>query len=123
MEVDYGDYEGRTSDEIHRENPDWNLFTDGCPGGETVAEISARADRVIRQLRSCEEGAVLLFSHMHFMRFLTARWIQLPGHKARRFLLSTAALSVLGFEHNLDEPVVRLWNDCGHVASELKNGQ
>lgn len=110
QEWDYGDYEGRRTADIRTERPDWELFRDGSPGGESVAAIGARADRVIARLRTVD-GHVLLFSHGHFLRVLAARWLGLPVRDARLFVLSTAALSILGYEHNLEEPAVRLWND------------
>ena len=115
VEVDYGQYEGRWTADIREEAPGWDLFRDGCPGGESVAEIIARADRVIERLRSDLQGNVLLFTHMHFLRFLAARWTLLPGAEGRRFLLTTASLSILGYEHTRNEPVIRLWNDDRHV--------
>jgi broad specificity phosphatase PhoE len=114
MEVDYGQYEGLRTAEIRAESPGWDLFRDGCPGGESVAAVTARADRVLGRLRGLP-GNMLLFSHMHLLRFLAARWIRLSGPEARRFLLGTASLSILGYEHTLDEPVIRLWNDDRHV--------
>jgi broad specificity phosphatase PhoE len=113
----YGDYEGRRTADIRAERPDWLLFRDGCPGGESVAAISARADRVIARLRAID-GHILIFSHGHFLRILAARWLGLTGQDARLFLLSTAALSILGYEHNREEPAVRLWNDNRHVLGE-----
>ena len=107
----YGDYEGKTSVEIRAQRPDWNLFRDGCPGGESVSDIAARADRVVNRLRSVE-GAVLLFSHSHFLRMLTARWLKLDANAARCFVLNTTSVSILGYEHGPDDPVIRLWNDC-----------
>ncbi len=115
VEIDYGQYEGLRTEDIHAESPNWNLFSDGCPGGESVAEISARADRVIEHLQSDVQGNALLFTHMHFLRFLAARWIRLAGAEGRRFLLTTASLSILGYEHSFDNPVIRLWNDDRHV--------
>ncbi len=115
QEWDYGQYEGRRTADIRRERPGWYLFRDGCPGGESVAAIGARADRLIARLRAID-GRVLLFSHGHVLRVLAARWLGLPAGDARHFLLSTAALSVLGYEHHLDEPVIRLWNDDRHVV-------
>ena len=110
-EWDYGDYEGRLSTEIHAARPDWNIFRDGCPGGETPAQISDRADRVIARLRTLE-GNIALFSHGHFGRVLAARWVQLPVRDAQRFLLGTASLSLLGFEHaNPAAPVIERWNE------------
>lgn len=116
MEWNYGDYEGRRSADIHQERPDWFLFRDGCPGGENADQVGARADHVIARLRK-EAGNALIFSHGHFLRVFAARWLGLPARDARYFLLSTAALSVLGYEHNqLDEPAIRLWNDDHHVT-------
>jgi probable phosphoglycerate mutase len=109
-EWDYGDYEGLRTAEILKSRPDWNLFRDGCPHGEMPAEISNRADRLISRLQALE-GNVALFSHGHFGRVLAARWIGLPVNEAQRFLLSTASLSILGYEHNnVGEPVIALWN-------------
>jgi len=111
VEWDYGDYEGLTSAEIRRQRPTWNLFRDGCPGGESLTEISARADRVIQRARAMDND-VLLFSSGHFSRVLTARWLGLDASCGRLFLLGTTTLSVLGYEHDLNEPVIRLWNDA-----------
>jgi probable phosphoglycerate mutase len=109
-EWDYGDYEGKRSADILPTRPDWNLFRDGCPRGETPAQISDRADRLIVRLRVLD-GNVALFSHGHFGRVLAARWIGLPVSEAQRFLLDTASLNILGYEHNLAEsPVIALWN-------------
>jgi broad specificity phosphatase PhoE len=109
-EWDYGDYEGKRTAEIRRERPGWNLFREGCPNGEMPAQVSDRADRCIAHLRLLE-GNVALFSHGHFGRVLAARWIGLPASEARRFLLGTASVSILGFEHeSLEEPVIALWN-------------
>lgn len=109
-EWDYGDYEGLRPIEIRQRRPDWNVFRDGCPGGESPSQISQRADRSIDRLRTLE-GNIAVFSHGHFGRVFAARWIGLQVEQAQRFLLSTASLSVLGFEHNrADEPAVFLWN-------------
>lgn len=116
MEWDYGQYDGKTTAEIRKEYPDWSLFRDGCPGGESVAAVGARADRVIGRLRGTEDR-ILLFGHSHFFRVLAARWLNLPPADGRFFCLSTASLSVLGYEHSRDEPVVRLWNDDRHVTT------
>jgi probable phosphoglycerate mutase len=109
-EWDNGDDEGRTSAEILKSRPDWNLFRDGSPRGETPAQISARADRFIAHLRALD-GNVALFSHSHFGRVLAARWIGLPVVQAQHFLLSTASISVLCYEHDrTGQPAIALWN-------------
>ena len=115
LEWDYGEYEGRRTAEIHAERPDWQLFRDGCPGGESPAQVAARADRAVSRLRAAQ-GDVLLFSSGHFLRVLAVRWIgqDLTAH-ARSFMLSTASLSALGYEDSLSRPVVRLWNETRHV--------
>jgi broad specificity phosphatase PhoE len=115
QEWDYGQYEGRRTIDIRKERPGWYLFSDGCPGGESVEAIGARADRVVARLRAIEDN-VLVFSHGHILRVLAARWLGLPAGEARLFLLSTAALSILGYEHALNEPTIRLWNDDRHVV-------
>jgi probable phosphoglycerate mutase len=115
VEWNYGAYEGKRTAEIHQERPDWNLFRDGCPGGESIAEVGARADRVIARLRTLE-GDVLLFSSGHFLRVLAARWLGVDPSAGRFFVLSTATLSILGYEHNKAEPAIRLWNDGRHTG-------
>lgn len=114
MEWDYGQYEGLLSAEIHKNRPDWKLFRDGCPGGESPAQVGERADRVIERVRAIA-GNVLLFSSGHFLRVLASRWLALGPGEGRCFVLSTASLSALGYEHDLSEPVIRLWNDDHHV--------
>ena len=117
VEWDYGQYEGLHTADIHRQRPGWQLFRDGCPGGESPEQVGERADRVVRRVRSVN-GNVLLFSSGHFIRALAARWLGLGlcwggGH----FLLSPASLSILGYEHSLCQPVIRLWNDDHHTVS------
>lgn len=115
-EWNYGQYEGLTSSQILQQRPDWDLFRDGCPGGESPQQIGERADRVVERVRRVT-GDVLLFSSGHFIRVLTARWLGLgPGVGGRYFLLSPASLSALSYEHNLSRPVIRLWNDDHHVG-------
>jgi broad specificity phosphatase PhoE len=115
VEWNYGQYEGRRSAEIHAECPDWQLFRDGCPGGESPGQVGERADRVVERIRAVP-GNVLLFSSGHFIRVLAARWLALgPGSAGRYFALSTASLSALGYEHNRSQPVIQLWNDDHHV--------
>ena len=116
VEWDYGQFEGLTGEQIRVQHPDWQLFRDGCPGGESPQQVAARADRVIARVRAVE-GDVLLFSSGHFIRILAARWIGVePTVNARSFMLSTASLSALGYEHDLSRPVIRLWNDTHHVT-------
>ena len=113
MESDYGAYEGRRTADILAERPGWRLFEDGCPGGETVEAVGARADRVIARVRA-RAGDVLLFAHRDIFRVLAARWLGLAAREGRYFYLATASLSVLGYHHDLDEPVIHLWNDARH---------
>jgi probable phosphoglycerate mutase len=110
MEWNYGAYEGRRTVDILKERPGWQLFRDGCPGGESPVDVGARADRVLARVRAIN-GDVLLFSSGHFLRTLTARWLGLDPSAGKYFQLSTASLSILGFEHDLSEPVIRLWNE------------
>jgi probable phosphoglycerate mutase len=114
VEWNYGDYEGRKTSEIRAERPDWELFRDGCPGGESPQQIGARADRVVARLRQLE-GDVLVFSSGHILRVLAARWLGLPPAAGDFFLLSTASLSMLGYNHDRSDPVFRLWNDTNHL--------
>jgi len=115
VEWDYGQYEGRLSVDILAERPDWQLFRDGCPGGESPQQVAARADRVVERVRRVG-GDVLLFSSGHFLRVLAARWIGAEPIVAGAFMLSTASLSGLSHEHT-DRPAIRLWNDTAHVPT------
>jgi len=116
IEWNYGDYEGRRTKEIHLERPDWELFRDGCPGGEAPVDVGRRADRVVASARAID-GNLLVFSSGHFLRVLAARWLGLEAGAGRLFLLDTASLSALGFEHGPAEPVIRFWNDTRHVVA------
>ena len=109
-EWNYGAYEGRTSAEIHSERPDWQLFRDGCPEGESPDQIGARADRVVLRVRAIQ-GDTLLFSSGHFLRVFAARWLGLEPGAGRLFVLGTASLSAVGYEHDRSEPVIRLWDE------------
>jgi probable phosphoglycerate mutase len=115
VEWNYGQYEGRTSAEILKERPGWLLFRDGCPDGESPKQVGTRAERVVSLLRAVP-GDALVFSSGHFIRVLAVRWLGLEaGSPGQHFMLSTASLSALGYEHDLSRPVVRLWNDDHHV--------
>lgn len=117
VEWNYGDYEGRRTTDIRAERPGWQLFLDGCPAGESPQQVATRADRVIRRVRSID-GDVLLFSSGHLIRVLASRWLGLElSANARYFMLSTASLSALGYEHDLSRPVIQFWNDTHHVAA------
>jgi broad specificity phosphatase PhoE len=115
VEWDYGQYEGRRSAEIHAERPDWELFRDGCPGGESPAQVAVRADRVVSRLREVS-GNALVFSSGHFIRVLASRWLGIaPTANSRYFLLGTASLSALGYDQGVSRPVIQLWNETRHV--------
>jgi len=116
VEWNYGDYEGLSTADIRARRPDWELFRDGFPGGESFGEIGARADRVVNRVRAIG-GRVLLFSSGHFLRVLAARWLGLAAVDARYFLLGTASLSTLTYEHNPSEPAIGLWNDTRHLSA------
>ena len=111
-EWNYGDYEGLRSAEISAQRPGWNIFRDGCPGGETPADVAARADRLVERLRGFH-GDTALVSHGHFSRVLAMRWIGLPVAEGRHFATRTASLGILGYESGrLDAPAIALWNDA-----------
>lgn len=114
-EWDYGQYEGKLTADIRRDRPDWDLFRDGGPGGESPDDVAARADCFIARVRQLE-GNVIAFSSGHILRVLAARWLGLPASAGRYLLSSTAAVGILGYEHNRDEPVICLWNDDGHIT-------
>ena len=109
LEWDYGQYEGRRAAEVQAERPGWNLFDDGCPRGETLEDLATRADRLVASLR-IQAGDQLLVAHRDILRILIARWIGRPAIEARNLLLDTASLSILGYQHTLDEPAIRLLN-------------
>lgn len=115
-EWNYGDYEGRTTTEIHQTQPDWFIFRDGCPGGELPKQVAQRCDQMIEKMKAIN-GDILIFAHAHILRMLTTRWLGLPAEEGRLYFLSTASLSILGYEHSLSEPVIRLWNDTSHLAA------
>jgi probable phosphoglycerate mutase len=114
MEVDYGEYEGRTTAEIRRARPDWELWRDGCPGGETIVDAARRAERALARARAAD-GPVLLVGHGHLTRTLATRALCLDPANGRHLSLDPAALSIVGTEHAA--PALRLWNDAHHLAT------
>lgn len=107
MEWNYGDYEGLTTNEIHKKTPGWLLFTDGAPGGEAPEQVGERADQVIKRVRAVK-GNVALFAHGHIFRVLVARWIDLPSEDGRKFLLGTGTLNILSYYRGV--PAIKTWN-------------
>jgi broad specificity phosphatase PhoE len=116
VEWNYGEYEGLRSAEIHARRPGWQIFRDGCPGGESPEQIAARADRVVQRVRAVD-GDVLIFSSGHFLRALATRWLGLEPMAGRYLLLSTASLGTLSYEHDVSQPAIQLWNDTRHVTA------
>ena len=110
VEWNYGDYEGLRTAEIHAVRPGWQLFRDGCPNGESPQDVGARADRVVSRVRAFK-GDVLIFSSGHFLRVFAARWLGLEPFAGKLFMLDTASLSALSYEHDLSSPAIRFWND------------
>jgi probable phosphoglycerate mutase len=115
VEWDYGQYEGMKTADIQKKQPGWNLFKDGCPGGETFAQITARVDRMIAKIRAVK-GDVLLFSSGHLLRVLTARWLGRPIDLGGALYINAASLGIVSYDHDLSEPVLRLWNDIHHLS-------
>jgi broad specificity phosphatase PhoE len=109
FEWDYGQYEGRRTAEIILERPGWKAFEHGPPGGETLAQVAARADSVVARLRALNADA-LLFAHRDIMRVIVARWMELPALEAQRFYMDPASITVLGYDHNASEPILRKLN-------------
>jgi probable phosphoglycerate mutase len=114
VEWNYGDYEGLRLSEIYAKRPGWQLFRDGCPGGESPQQVATRADRVVSRIRKVQ-GDVLLFSSGHFLRMLAARFTAFEIVNASVLMLSTASLSALGYENSVERPVIRCWNDVHHL--------
>ena len=114
IEWNYGKYQGLRMAEIWTERPGWELFRDGCPEGESAADVGVRADRIVRLVRAFSQD-VLIFSHGHFLRVLAARWLGLEPQAGKYFLLNTASLSMLGFEQHITQPVIKVWNDLHHL--------
>ncbi|MEO8084094.1 MAG: histidine phosphatase family protein [Ardenticatenales bacterium] len=116
MEWDYGAYDGRTTVDIRAERPGWRLFRDGCPGGETIDGVGARADGVIGRVRE-RGGNVLLVAHREILRVVAVRWIGLAPKAGGGLMLATGSLSVLGYDHDIAEPAIHVWNDRGAAAA------
>jgi broad specificity phosphatase PhoE len=116
VEWNYGDYEGIRTADIREKRPDWELFRDGCPNGESPADVAVRADRVVARVRTTE-GNVLIFSSGHFLRVFAARWLELEPVFGKYFILDTASLSALSYEHDLCDPAIRFWNDTRYLAA------
>jgi len=114
IEWDYGDYEGLRSAEIRARRPDWRLFRDGCPGGESPQDVAARADRVLPELTN-SGGDVLVFAHGHFLKMLMSRWVNLAPEPAACFSLDAGSLSILSRDPHSGDPVVERWNDIAHL--------
>ena len=110
VEWNYGQYEGRLTADILAERPDWQLFRDGCPGGESPEQVAERAARIVTRIRGVT-GNVLLFSSGHLLRVLAVRWLGIETLVARFLMLSTASVSTLGYENNRKQPAILLWND------------
>jgi broad specificity phosphatase PhoE len=112
VEWNYGDYEGIRTVEIHKKRPDWALFRDGCPNGESPVDVGTRADRVVARIRAIK-GNVLIFSSGHFLRVLATRWLGLEPLIGKYLMLDTASVSALSYEHDLSNPTIKFWNDTG----------
>jgi broad specificity phosphatase PhoE len=114
-EWNYGEYEGLTSVQIRARSANWEVFRDGCPGGESPQQMQSRVDGVVARLRALT-GSVAVFSHGHCLRSLAVRWIELPILNGRNFALAAGAVSRLGYEHHrLEEPSIQLWNAATDV--------
>jgi probable phosphoglycerate mutase len=116
VEWDYGEYEGRVTADILAERQDWQLFRDGCPGGESPQQVTMRADRVVSRVRAVA-GNALLFSSGHFLRILATRWLGIEPINGRSLILNTGSLSALSYESSLSQPAIQLWNDVHHVST------
>jgi broad specificity phosphatase PhoE len=114
VEWNYGDYEGVRTDEIRANQPGWELFRDGCPNGESPADVAARADRVVARVRATK-GNALIFSSGHFLRVFAARWLGLEPITGKYLMLDTTSVSALSYEHDMCDPAIRFWNNTGHA--------
>jgi len=117
VEWDYGEYEGLRTAEIQKKHPGWQVFVNGCPGGESVNDVTTRADRILQKIREVN-GNVLVFSSGHFIRVFAVRWLGLEvSGNCRYFKLSTASVSVVGYGKSISDPAIWLWNDAHHVST------
>lgn len=112
MEWNYGLYEGWTKQQILREAPQWNIFTDGAPDGESVKDVKNRAHCILKKIQTSPRN-ILIFSHGHFLRLFLTEWLQVPSYQANLFMLTTASVSILGFDDKMR--VVNTWNDTCHL--------
>ena len=117
-EWDYGDYESLLTTAVHRTRPDWYLYRDGAPNGESPEQVATRADSFIERVRPIE-GDVAAFSSAQIIRMIAARWLGLPPLAAKYFYTATASVGILGYEHGRNEPVVHLWDDVGALAKNI----
>jgi broad specificity phosphatase PhoE len=118
VEWNYGDYEGVRTAEIHKKRPGWALFRDGCPNGESPADVGVRADHVVARIRAIQ-GNVLIFSSAHFLRVFAARWLGLEPVAGKYLMLDTASVSALSYEHDLSNPAIKFWNDTQYLISAV----
>lgn len=109
LEWNYGEYEGLLTTEIRERHPGWNAFEHGCPGGENLRDVATRAERFIEKVRSIE-GNVLAFAHRDILRVISVLWIGLPARAAQRLYMDPASISRLGYDHSLQEPILRTLN-------------
>jgi len=117
-EWNYGTYEGRLTVDVHRERPNWYIYSDGAPGGESPEQVSARADRFIQRVRPME-GDIAAFSSAQIIRVIVARWLGLPPLDAKFFYTETASIGILGYEHDRMHSVIHLWDDVGNLEKQL----
>ena len=117
VEMNFGEYDGKTREEIIRDRPGWTYLRDGCPGGETAADLGRRADLVLSDLLGRKE-TVLIFAHSVILRVLTARWLTLPATAGGHFMLSPASLCMLAYDNVEAAPAVGFWNDRSHVGAQ-----
>jgi probable phosphoglycerate mutase len=113
IEWNYGDYEGLTTQEIRKQDPNWTIFDRGAPNGESLTDVTARANKILAKIHS-SHGDICIFSHGHFLRVLAARWLNLSSLEGKHLLLSPSSLSILSYERTT--PVLALWNDTSHLS-------